>query len=167
MVFSVQGPETSIKACRAMMSQPGSSFEILGNMQRGRTNAAKRPNHEPDGYRWFRPQLYPDKAGYEFYTHRLGYSTWHMLAVSRQPGVIPVMSETGLWRALRDPTITTPILRCWMTWLACALIDAELLHLLDSYRTNGAVLRATSTELDEIISKGLADGEIVIEKDAA
>ena len=161
MMLSVHGSGESIKACRAMMaSNSGARFELIDHqVMTGR--CPKNPTGYPS---WRHTTSYPCKAGYKFYPHRLGYSTWQLLAVSEEPGFIPVMSETGLWRALRDPIFTTPLLRSWVPWLTDALAEAEMLFMLDSFHTNAGVLRCTTAELDEIVSRGLRDGHLLIER---
>src|SRR5205823_2783110 len=117
--------------------------------------------------RWC-PNLKRDKDdGYDCFKVRLGYNTWHMLAVSRREGFMPVLSEVALYLALRQPTINTPFLRDWLPWLTTRLMEEKLLVILDGFQTQSAMLLASNQPLDDLVSMGLRNGDISIPRRTA
>jgi hypothetical protein len=101
-------------------------------------------------------------GGRETYKSRLGYNTWHLLALSKRPGFMPCLSETALIRELRAARFSTPLLRPWVPWLASLLAQDNLLLLLDGFQTQTALLNVGTPELDELVSCGLRDGYLSI-----
>jgi hypothetical protein len=155
--LSVVGPQTSLKALRACLcSNVAATFYPSQNM-----------TWHSDGReaRWCRPaSMSRQPMGYEIRIVRLGYDSWHLLAQSREPGFMPVLSEPALNKALRSPQYTTPFLREWLPWMAEELATClnPKLRLLDGFQTQSALLTATTPDLDELVGRGLREGEIRI-----
>jgi hypothetical protein len=161
--LSVVGPQSSLKALRACLcSNVATTFYPSQNMP-WRSDGREA--------RWCRPaSMSRQPMGYEVRIHRLGYDSWHLLALSREPGFMPVLSEPSFNKALRSPQYTTPFLREWLPWLADELADDDnpRLRLLDGFQTQAALLTATTPDLDELVSRGLREGAIhVPEKEEA
>jgi hypothetical protein len=156
-LLSAAGPETAIKAVHAcLVSNVKARFEFSESLlvrQRGR-----------DPWTRYCPTLERDTDGYDCHKTRLGFNTWHLLAVSKLPGFMPVVSETALNRELRSPLYTTPYLREWVPYISERLIEAEMLKILPGFRTTCAFLKCGSPELDEVISVGVREGHLTIRR---
>jgi hypothetical protein len=153
-LLSAAGPETAIKAVHAcLVSNVKARFEFDESL-------TVRKGKET----WTRycPTMERDKDGYDTHKVRLGFNTWHLLAVSKLPGFMPVMSETALNRELRSPLFTTPYLREWVPYIAERLTEAEMLRILPGFNTTCAFLKAGSPELDEVVSVGVQEGHLTI-----
>ncbi len=150
-LLSVAGPETAIKAVNACLQ---SNVNAIFNFDQEITNSEGRTRYCPTMER--------DKAGYEVHKTRLGYNTWHLLAVSKLPGFMPVMSETALNRELRSPLFTTPFLREWIPYLSDRLAEAGMLTILPGFNTTCALLKGGSPELDEAVTVGVREGHLTI-----
>jgi hypothetical protein len=155
-LLSVAGPETAVKAVNAcLQSNVNSRFEFDQDIRVGR-----KPGSE--GWSRYCPTMERDKAGYETHKTRLGFNTWHLLAVSKLPGFMPVLSESALNRELRSPLFTTPFLREWVPYLSDKLAEAELLQVLPGFNTTCAFLKAGTPELDEAVTVGVSEGHLKI-----
>ena len=133
MLASVAGPHTSVKAFRASLSTGNSRY---------------RP-HVDGISQHLELRRWPE--GYTLQNHRLGLNTWHLVAIARRDGLIPQLNDVSLWRQLRSPQFSTPLLRGWLSWLKQELLDRELLRPLQSFQCAAAVLSATSDQLDQIL----------------
>jgi hypothetical protein len=158
---SLIGSQTTVKALRACLcSNLGATFYPASDM------TYRRRSPSWDGPRWIqRPaSLTRQPAGYEVFIVRLGYDIWHLLALSREPGFMPCLTEPALNKALRAPQFTTPFLRDWLPWMADELAEGTdpKLRLLDGFQTQAALLTATTPELDELVTRGLSMGAIAI-----
>jgi hypothetical protein len=168
---SVVAPQTSVKALRACLcSNVGATFYPHDKMP------FKRRSCEWDSEAWTQTpsSLTRQPGGYDVRIVRLGYDMWHLLALSREPGFMPCLTEPALNKALRSPQYTTPFLREWLPWLAQELASPEgdslnpRLRLLDGFQSHSALLTATTPELDALVTRGLSTGAIRIpEKGAA
>jgi hypothetical protein len=157
MLLSVAGPETAIKAVNAcLVSNQSARFEADVPLRTFRTFESS------EGEERYCPTLARSPEGYDTYKSRLGYNTWHLLALSKRDGFMPCVSETALDRQLRSPRFSTPLLRSWAPWLARKLGEAKHLLLLDGFQTRAALLQAGTPELDELVSCGLRDGHLSI-----
>jgi len=155
--LSVVGSQTSLKALRACLcSNVSATFYPSNGMP------WRRDGHEA---RYYRPaSLGRQPMGYEVWIARLGYDTWHLLALSREPGFMPVLSEPALNKALRAPQYTTPFLREWLPWMAeeLATCPNPKLRLLEGFQCEAALLTASTPDLDELVGRGLREGAILI-----
>jgi hypothetical protein len=157
MLLSVAGAETAIKAVNACLaSNVNARFEADVRLRSSRTVES------PEGEERYCPTLVRAPEGYESHKSRLGYNTWHLLALSKRDGLMPCVSATALNRQLHSPRFATPLLRSWVPWLAAKLGEARHLTLLDGFQTRAALLKAGTPELDELVSCGLRDGHLSI-----
>ncbi len=101
-------------------------------------------------------------GGYDCHKHKLGYGTWHLLAIARRPGLMLDASDAALWRELRSERYTTPVLKSWLPYLRTKLTAAELLTTPEQKGCNLCLLEAETAELDGIVSEGVKCGELLI-----
>lgn len=148
MVASAAGPHTSVQAVSAAL-QSGArlSFSVRGS-------DAIQTNGEGSGYLWKFP------GGYNVYRHKLGFDTWHMLALAKSPELLTTVSEEAVWQALRKDRYTTPLLRGWLPYVTTELIASGLLKRLKAFGCEAAMLTASVEELDGIVSMGIRGGEL-------
>jgi hypothetical protein len=102
-------------------------------------------------------------GSYDCYKTRLGYATWHLMAIARCPGLIRAMSDESLWQQMQTMQLTTPRLREWVPWLRRRMEEEELLVPLRSTGCESALLTLGSDELDGLVTEGLQAGELVID----
>ena len=143
--LSTVASQTAIKALHACLSKAAKT-----------TFSAKCDGFDPD---W---ELMAASTGYRFQAVKLGYSTWHSLAMARTPGLICKLNETSLWTELQRDTITTPLLPNWLPWLRKELEREGHLTPLHAFRCDGAVLDLNTESLDKIVSRGLRRGRLTI-----
>lgn len=145
MVISACGPGTAVKACCAMLQSKRLS---------GSVSAYGLPDMGLEKFNL-------GEHGFKCAQHRLGYDTWHMLAVSKEPGLMPNFSLQAIYAKLRSSAYTTPMLRHWVPWLAKTLADRELLGDLECYgNCHSGLLTATIQELDEAVRAGIVGGHL-------
>lgn len=105
--------------------------------------------------------------GYEIKRARLGFDSWHVLAISRDPRLIPVYTPQAIMDQLMSQRFTTPILRGWATYLLHELKREGLLEPLPCFGCKAAILDLTEEQLDAIVSRGIAGGQIQISREYA
>jgi hypothetical protein len=105
--------------------------------------------------------------GYATETHRLQYGLAHAMFITRSPGFLKSVSPEALWQELASMRFTTPLLRSWMPWITRQLLERELLVEAEGYRCLCGVLRATTADLDAIVSDGLRQGSLLIRRELA
>jgi hypothetical protein len=157
---SLVGSQTTVKALRACLCSNISATFYAANMRFRRRAAGSS-----DGYYIGLPgALTRQPLGYNVRIVRLGYDSWHLLALSREPGFMPALSEPALNKALRSPQYTTPFLREWLPWMAEELATCvnPKLRILDGFQSQAALLTATTPDLDELVSRGLREKMIRI-----
>jgi len=145
-LLSAAGPHTAVQAFSAALHLKGGRITI-------------RPDVEGMGrYITF------DRAssGYRIYRTRLGYNTWHMLAVAKTEQLIPVLSDAALWKRLQESKFTTPLLRDWLPVVKACLFADSLLTRLNCFQCEAAVLTASTDDLDRIVGAALRDRAISI-----
>ena len=146
-VLSVAGPAAAIKATNAALL----------------TDARTRFTMDIPGHGSHNPLRRPRDTKYRIRKARLGQmNTWHLLAIADVPGLIPNLSEDAVWRALMSEEITTPLLRKWLPYVTRQLRALDHLEKLLSWGCQAALLTADSDDVDDIVSRGLRDGEIAI-----
>lgn len=145
MLAGIVGPSTSLKAIHAALAS--------------KANVSLYPEvpHGPNVYR-----LAYDSAGYDRHIAKLGYGTWQMFLVGRDAGFMPVMSRAALWKRLTSAQFTTPLLKRWLPWIENALIARELLVPLSCFNCDCGWLKATTENLDSVVSEGLSNKELLI-----
>lgn len=144
-ILSTVASQTAIKALHACLSKAAKT-----------TFSANCEGFEPG---W---TLMATSEGYRFQTFKLGYSTWHSLALTRSPGLICKLNDTSLWAELQRAGATTPLLPGWMPWLRKELEREGHLMPLHSFQCDGAILDLNTESLDEIVSRGLRQRRITI-----
>lgn len=148
----------------ALLSVAGSS-STLKSVQAALAARAKvtfKPDDISGFYSHFR--LLRHEGGYRFYRHRMGYQTWHLLAVARMDGLLTESSDESLWRALMSDQITTPMLRGWVGYIKTELTGESLLRPLRCFNCTASVLSATSEEIDAIVARGIRYGHLTLEE---
>ena len=121
--------------------------------------------NQPSRESWYEHspgKLVPSADGYQTYAHKLGYGQAHALFVTKTLGFLKVVTHESLWQELNDVRFTTPLLHDWIPYLAEQLQQEGLLEEAHVYNCNCGILSATTNHLDEIVSRGLRDGSIVI-----
>lgn len=121
--------------------------------------------NQPGGEHWraHTPgRLNPSAEGYQCYTHKLGYGLAHALFITRSPGFMKVVTPESLWQELNDIRFTTPILQAWVPYLEAELRAQERLEDAHVFNCKCGILTATTKKLDEIVSLGLEQRELVI-----
>jgi hypothetical protein len=145
-VLSIMGAESSAKAIAAILHSDGkASFRILAE------------DFSP--YQEFGKE----EDGYSIYRHRASLNSWHFLCISKRKGLLTSLDEASVWRELRSDRFTTPLLRGWSPYIVDELKDRQLLVRLDGFGCEAGLLTADSDELDQIVTEGLLNQQIVIE----
>lgn len=80
----------------------------------------------------------------------------HAVFVSKRPGFLPVGTPTRIWKELMDNRFTTPMLRGWMPYIVEQLRAKDLLRDAWCYRCQSVLLTATTEDLDQIVTEGVA-----------
>ena len=150
LACSIAGPTSPIKAMRAALCGEGA----------GRVWFTWE---EPREHGYSGGRMLQRDEGYTLAVAKLGYSLWHMVAISRRPGFMPCIDEEALWQAVYSTT-TTPVLREWLPHLAQQLRDEGLLKDAVCYGCNSGLLLANSEDLDKLVSRGLEAGELTIRR---
>src|SRR5580704_6528337 len=91
LLASVAGPASTIKALAALLQTKQAVDLWIGNRSFDK---------------------YP--GSYRCHKCRLGYNTWHMIAVAEHNGLLLDGSDAALWRELQSDRFTTPLLRDWI-----------------------------------------------------
>ena len=103
-------------------------------------------------------------CGYAFASHKLGYGMAHAVAVCKRPGFLVDDSDEALWRELKSPRYTTPMLRSWSPYLRAQLAQADLLERHANHACHCCTLSASDEILDSIVESGLKRKVIRIER---
>jgi hypothetical protein len=139
MLASVAGPSSTIKALSALL-QTKQAFDL-----------------------WAGNRSYEKYPGtYHCHKCRLGYNTWHMLAIAEHNGLLLDNSDAALWRELQSDRYTTPLLRQWVPEIRRVLEGNELLRTCGGHGCQVGVLRLKDEELDAIVADGLREGRLEI-----
>jgi hypothetical protein len=146
LALSFAGPATTVKAARALLAAP-----------------KVRPLFE-----WESPeeestlQLTKGEAGYRFTAPvKLGFSTYHLVAITKRGDFLPNVSEEGLWRMLQLRT-TTPMLRDWVPKVAAEMEKLAYLTRAQGYGIEAGLLTVTDAQLDDVVRALVLDGSLLI-----
>ena len=144
-VVSIMGAESAAKAVAAILHSDGkASFRILADE--------------------FSPyQEFGKDDGYNILRHRVSLNHFHFVCISKRKGLLTCMDEASVWRELRSERFTTPLLRSWAPYIVVQLKERDLLERLDGFGCEAGMLTADSDDLDEIVTEGLRNRNIVIE----
>jgi hypothetical protein len=110
---------------------------------------------------------FPASGGFTLHKEHLGYDTWHLMAVSKEPRFLFDPCDESLWRVLHGDRFSTPLLRSWVPQLRKAMLDAGLLKRCGGLGWESYMLLATSESLDRTVIAGLKTGALVIPSDPA
>lgn len=130
-------------------------------------SAALQSNNSRARVEYQRNMLSRDPDGYRAYYHPLMMRTYESVVVSKRRGLLPTVSDNGLWLELKSERYTTPLLRDWVPFIRERLVKEKLLESLrcdGEWPTKPGLLTATTEDLDDIVKSGLACGHIKIEE---
>jgi hypothetical protein len=157
LIVSAVGPQTTIKAVCAVM---GNSRSLIMS---ARNCGPCCPMAKP-----YERYIRTDGAfGYRVARTKLGYDTWHMLAISEDPQLIPVYSQRAVLDKLKSQRFTTPLLDGWIGWLVSQLRMRSHLRELTCFGCRAGYLNVTDAQLDAIVSEGVRDGHLTISQEYA
>lgn len=105
---------------------------------------------------------YTAEASYDLRIGHLGYDCWHLLAISDHPQFMLHDDHDTLWAMFRSERFTTPMLRLWVPQIAVSLRKDDKLLALTSLGCQAHLLTADSSDLDDIVSKGLKRRRLTI-----
>lgn len=122
---------------------------------------------EVDGHlRYAKNVRADDVHKYDVYSAPLGMGTTHALFLSRDPGFLRTSSDEAVWRALKRPEFTTPVLRAWAGPIAAELRRLGLLTPLCCAGCACAVISAQTGDLDKIVEAGVRAGTLPFRESA-
>lgn len=102
--------------------------------------------------------------GYTVLRQRLGLDQWHLMAWTKDWKFMPQDTDQHLWAILKSENYTTPLLRAWMPYIRGRLKSRGYLKELECHRATCLMLYAPPVKLDEIVSEGVAAGELKLEE---
>src|SRR5262249_7791816 len=107
----------------------------------------------------------PLAEGYRCMFHKLEFGNVHLLAVAKIPSLLCPMTEDALWRMLTTSPDRgrSPMLRHWMPWIYGQLENDYKLRKAYCYGCQVATMTADTSEVDEIISRGVRSGVLRME----
>lgn len=150
-VLSAYGPGSTVKAIAATLQA-----------------SKARPNITAWGLAGLfqKDTIWPGEHGFKCYSHRLGYDTWHLLALSKDPDLMPNFSPRQIARQLMSDRFTTPILPHWVPHIGSKLV---LMNRLTRLKCFGAVdaglLTAKTKHVDAIVSAGIRGGQLTFTRE--
>ena len=145
-VASIMGAESAAKAIAAILHSDGkAAFRI-----------------DAEGVPYYQ-EFDKEKDGYSVYKHRASLNHWHFVAISKKKGLLTCMDEAALWQELRSERFSTPLLRAWAPYMVEQLKERGLLEPLEGFGCEAGMLTADSNDLDQIVTEGLFNRQIVIE----
>ena len=105
-------------------------------------------------------RMYASAEGYAVYTQKLGYGLMHAMFFTRAPGFLKTVTHESLWQELKSERFTTPLLREWIPWIEAELRSDDMLENAYCHGCKCGVLTAGTTQLDNIVKKGIKAGEL-------
>jgi hypothetical protein len=145
-VLSAYGPGSTVKAMASTLQSPKA-----------------RPSLKAWGFGGLfqKDAIWAGDHGFKTYQHRLGYDTWHLLALSKDPGLLPNFSQAEIARQLMSDRFTTPMLPHWVPFVASRLILLNRLFRLKCFGSvDAGIIQATTKHTDAIVSAGIRAGEL-------
>lgn len=150
--LSVYGPGSSIKAIAAALQQP-----------------RVRPMLSAWGFGGLhaKDSLRVGDEAFQCHQHRLGYDTWHLLALLKKPGLLPNFSQREIHRQLMSDRFTTPMLPHWVPYVAGKLVMMNRLARLKNFgHIDAGLMTATTKHTDAIVTAGIRSGELTFTTEA-
>lgn len=154
MLASIVGPQSTVKAFRATLNNSRSMILLAQGC--GPCTPRCDVYYRTDGV-----------YGYSITTARLGFDSWHLLAISDDPRFIPCYSQRAVLAKLMSQSFTTPILEGWISHICGDLRRDGLLKQVPSYNCNAGMLTATDKVLDLIVERGVKGGKLKISQECA
>lgn len=106
--------------------------------------------------------IYRSEHGYRCRIHKLGVGTYHLMAIAKVPGLLPVVNEESLYQEFKSDRYTTPLVREFVPYIADQLRKQQLLIDLDCFQCEAGMLEADDEELDAVVEAGVAYGHLQI-----
>lgn len=146
MMVSASGSESSVKAFAAALRS-----------DRRLTVDVKWSDRDVSG-------LYQNREGYKVYRNRLipSLGIWQIVAVTKAPEFLPVVSEATVYELLRSDQFTTPIVREWMPYLMTKFRQHKYLRMHAGFGCSAGEFVGSTEDLDKIVSEGVAGGHLPI-----
>ncbi|SIO37044.1 hypothetical protein SAMN05444166_4161 [Singulisphaera sp. GP187] len=160
LLLSVFCDAMRVKQIRAILCGGAKAVANASGIKVGQPNANEWNRHTPG-------RLTPSSEGYQVSTHKLGYGLVHAMFITRMQGFMPVVSEESLWQELTDVRYTTPLLREWVPHIEKTLRQRELLEDAHAFGCHCGILSASTKHLDEVVSQGLQQYELIIPRPMA
>ena len=148
-VVSAAGPASAVKAHMAALQSPTRMhFRVRDHAGIGQYAKFTRP------------------AGskYRIYKTRLRASTWHMLAIKEEAKLMLSIDDESLWTALRNPEITTPVLRHWVPYIRKFLISKNRLKTLSGFGCEAGLLSIDTGLIDSIVAIGIQNNYLTFQE---
>lgn len=155
LMISLIADTQRVKQIRAILSGGAKAVVMAGGIQVNKLGDDEWRSRTPG-------RLYPTEDGYQCYTHKIGYGMAHALFITRMPGFMKVVTPESLWQELNNVRFTTPILKEWIPYIEKKLRKANRLEHADCFNCQCGILSATTKSLDEVVSKGLTQQDILI-----
>ena len=155
LLVSLVAPSQNIKQIRAILNKGANATIMAGGVRVNQPSREEWYSHQPG-------KLVPTTSNYLTFTLKLSYGLVHALFLTTSDGFMKVVTPESLWQQLNNTRFTTPLLREWMPFIEEALRADGLLEEAHSFNCTCGVLSATTKHLDQIVSRGLYDGQIHI-----
>lgn len=155
LLLSIFCDTVRVKAIRAILCGGAKAIANASGIKVGQPGCEEWNKHTPG-------RMTPTADGYQVYTHKLGYGMAHALFITRMPGFMKVVTQESLWQELKQVRFSTPILREWMPYIEATLRYENRLEDAHVFGCKCGILSATTQSLDEIVSQGLQQRELII-----
>lgn len=155
LVLSVAGPNTVLKALRAVLGIKKRTFKLYPTD----TLSYGRDDPFTSGHLLMRSPW-----GYRSHTASLGLGTGHMVLFSRRPGLLPCMEGDAVWQEIRGVRHTTPLQRHWTEYIVAQLTLGHYLSETMAWGCKPGLLTAEDSHLDTIVQTGIRSGQIKIKR---
>ena len=156
LTLSACGPETAMKSIRALLVDPQAKpdFRLYWN------DLDKDGEPESHSKQLAKPKRGSGKTtvGYVTKMARLDRGCYHLVAVSKLPGIILNISEDRLWEVLTGDGFSTPLLRSWMPNIMEKLKENCCLEVSEGFQAAVALLDVQPEGLDFLVSSCVKEG---------
>lgn len=142
-ILDVAGPQGQIRSLHACLNQPGDT----------------RISHSA-GYPF--TNLGRSGCGYASHWHRLPHGCLHLVVMVKLPGLLPLVSQRGLWNEIMGDNYTSPMMFHWVPWVGKRLGEEGLLAKLDAIGCEPGLITASTEQIDEIVHEGLITGHLEV-----
>lgn len=153
----------SQSACKSLAAHLNQNAEVKFTFPKGlpvtRTSGAEATafgSRKKKGQGRYRVQL-----------HRLGPGTHHVVALLKDPGFMPCVSESAVWNELQSDRFTTPLLRAWLPRLMETLQEQGAIRRYARHECEAGMMTLTGEDLDLLVKAGVRDGSLAIPEEVA